>query len=211
VQLGFARAAAFAVAAIAWTGLAVQLIASSDLTGSVGQALWAMSRYFTVITNLMVAILFTAIALGHQPRPRTIGGVTLAILLVGIVYLTMLRGLVELSGGAALADLLLHSIMPVIVPLWWLAFAPTPGLGRRDPWVWSLLPLVYFAYALVRGRAEGRYAYPFMDVDRLGWGAVLGTAMLMAAGFVVGGYCLVAVSNGLARRGARFGRLPETV
>ncbi len=195
MQLSIGRLAALAVAAAAWTGLVVQLIASTGLTGSVGQAIWTMARYFTVITNLFVAGLFTALALGHDARPKLVGMVTLAILLVGIVYATMLHGLIELSGGAALADFILHSVTPLAVPLWWLTFAPRGGLGWRDPWHWALLPLVYFAYALARGAIEGRYAYPFMDVGSLGWPAVLSNAALMAAGFVMGGYGLVAISR----------------
>ncbi|MDQ3080188.1 MAG: Pr6Pr family membrane protein [Pseudomonadota bacterium] len=210
MQLTIARFAALAVAVAAWSGLVVQFIASTGLTGSIGQAIWSMVRYFTVITNLLVAGLFTAIALGHDARPKLIGMVSLAILLVGIVYATMLRGLIELSGGAALADFLLHSVTPVMVPLWWLAFAPRGGLGWRDPWQWALLPLAYFAYALARGGIEGRYAYPFMDVASLGWPAVLSTAGLMAAGFVVGGYALIAISAMRADRGGPFGsRLSE--
>ena len=211
MQLTLGRFAALTVAAVAWTGLVVQLIASTELTGSIGQAIWSMARYFTVITNLLAALLFTAVALGQDARPKLVGLVTLAILLVGIVYATMLRGLVELSGGAALADFLLHSVTPVVVPLWWLMFAPREGLGWRDPWQWALLPLVYFAYALVRGAIEGRYAYPFMDVGNLGWPAVLSNAALMAAGFVVGGYGLVAISVGRAgRRGAHNPQASES-
>jgi hypothetical protein len=211
VQLTTGRFAALAVAAVAWTGLVVQLIASTGLAGSIGQAVWAMARYFTVIANLLVAGQFTAVALGHAPRPKSLGLVTLAILLVGIVYGTMLRGLVELSGGAALADLLLHSVTPVLVPLWWLMFAPRAGLDWRDPWHWSLLPLVYFAYALGRGGIEERYAYPFMDVGSLGWPAVLANAALMAAGFVIGGYVLVAMSARLSgRRGPLGARVGES-
>jgi len=211
LQLTIGRPAAFGVAAVAWTGLVVQLIASIELMGSFGQAIWMMARYFTVITNLLVAGLFTAVAFGHDPRPKSVGLVTLAILLVGIIYGTMLRGLVELSGGAALADLLLHTVTPILVPLWWLMFAPRGGLDWRDPWYWALLPLIYFAYALARGGIEGRYAYPFMDVGSLGWPAVLANAALMAAGFVIGGYGLVAISVGRAgRRGALGSRVSES-
>ncbi len=211
MQLTVGRFAALAVAAVAWTGLVAQLIASTELTGSIGQAIWSMARYFTVITNLLVASLFTAVALGHDPRPKLVGLVTLAILLVGIVYATMLRGLIELSGGAALADFLLHYVTPVLVPLWWLMFAPRGGLDWRDPWYWALLPLVYFAYALARGGIEGRYAYPFMDVGNLGWPAVLSNAALMAAGFVVGGYGLVAFTVWRAgRRGTLGSRVSES-
>ena len=125
-----ARLAAAAIALIAWAGLGIQLQASTELMGSAGAALWAMLRFFTVLANLLVALLFTGIALGWRRTggPFLLGGVTLAILLVGIVYGLLLNGLLALSGGAALADVLLHKVTPVLVPLWWLAFAPKGGL-----------------------------------------------------------------------------------
>lgn len=72
------------LAVTAWADLAVQLLASDDLTGSIGQSLWAMFRYFTVITNLIVAVVFSGFALGYR-RPASapfVSGVILAILLV---------------------------------------------------------------------------------------------------------------------------------
>lgn len=187
-----ARFAAIVVAMVAWVGLIVQWQASIGLTGAAGAALWAMLRYFTVLANLLVAVHFTAVALGSRraARPFPLGGTTLAILLVGVVYGLLLRGLLELSGGAMLADLLLHKVTPVLVPLWWLAFAPKGCLKRRDPLLWALLPLTYFAYALARAAVDGLYPYPFMDVARLGWGQTLLNALLMAAGFLAAGLAL---------------------
>ena len=76
-----------------------------------------MLRYFTVITNLLIAIVFTAIALGRTIAPPWLAGITMAILLVGIVLHLLLSGMVELSGGAKLADLINHSVTPVLVVL----------------------------------------------------------------------------------------------
>lgn len=119
--------------------------------------------------------------------------------LVGIVHAALLRGLVELSGGAWLADILLHQASPLLVPLYWLAFAPKHGLRYGHPLRWAAYPLGYFAYALVRGRIEGRYAYPFLDVPALGWAAALTNGAAMALAFVLGGLLLVGLSRRLAR------------
>jgi hypothetical protein len=195
-----ARLAAAAIALIAWAGLGVQLQASTELMGSIGAALWAMLRFFTVLANLLVALIFTGIAIGRPQAtaPFLLGGVTLAILLVGIVYGLLLNGLLELSGGARLADTLLHKVIPVLVPFWWLAFAPKRGLRGRDPLLWALLPLFYFGYALARGAADGRYPYPFMNVAQLGWGQTLLNALLMAAGFLLAGFLLLLLDRKLA-------------
>ncbi|MGE0178241.1 MAG: Pr6Pr family membrane protein [Sphingomonas sp.] len=194
-----ARFAAALVALLAWTGLAVQLEASIGLSGSVGGALWAMLRFFTVLTNLLVALLFTAVAVGHRASPLTLGGVTLAIMLVGIVYATLLVGLVELSGGALLADFILHRVTPALVPLWWLVFAAKGGIRRCDPLLWSLYPVGYFLYVIVRGALDGRYPYPFMDIGRIGWPQTALNVLAIAAGFVVGGYLLRWIDRRLAR------------
>lgn len=198
---GLERGAAGLVGAVAWTGLAIQLAASTDLAGSAGAAIWAMLRYFTILTNLIVALLFTAIAFGRPFKrlPFLLGGATLAMLLVGIVYALLLRGLLELSGGARLADLLLHTATPILVPLYWLAFAPKGGLARHDPWLWALYPLAYFIYALARGAAEGRYAYPFLDAGRLAPMEIALNAVVMAAGFLLAGYALLWLDRRLAR------------
>ena len=194
-----ARLAAALVALVAWVALAVQLDASFGLAESLGEALWAMLRYFTVLTNLLVAVVMSFIALGVRVPPFVTGGTTLSIVLVGVVFFLLLRGLLELSGGAALADLLMHKVTPVLVPLWWLAFADKGGLRRRDCLLWALYPLAYFGYALVRGKAEGRYAYPFIDVASLGGAAVALNGLLIALGFVIAGLALVALDARMAR------------
>jgi hypothetical protein len=197
-----ARMLAALIALAAWIGLAVQFDATLARSGSVGAAVWILLRYFTVITNLLLAVVFTGIALG-RPRfgaPLLLGGVTLAILLVGVVYGLLLRGLVELSGGAKLADLLLHHATPILAPLFWLGYAPKGALRRRDPLLWALFPLAYFAYALVRGAGGGAYAYPFMDVAQIGWMRTGVNAAVIALGFIMAGYIVLWLDGRLARR-----------
>ena len=179
------------VAIICWAGLAVQFSATYGNQHDVAATVWILLRFFTVITNLLVALTFTTLALGRRVPPFWLGGVTLAIVLVGVVYMSLLRGLLELSGGALLADTILHKVVPVLVPLYWLAFAARGGLRRRDPWLWALYPLAYFGYAIARGLAGDKYPYPFMDVGQLGWPQSLANAALIAAGFVVAGYVLL--------------------
>ena len=195
------RMSAAIVALVALAGLVVQFAATLDQTGSVAGTLWTLLRYFTVLTNLLVALAFGWVAIGGRPHPRRLAGVMLAILLVGIVYGLLLRGLLTLSGGALLADTLLHKVTPVLVPLWWIAFAVRGQLRWRDPWGWTLFPALYLPYALLRGMAEGRYAYPFIDVAKIGIGTVLVNAVLIAMGFVAAGHALVWIDRRMARSG----------
>lgn len=196
-----ARIAAAAIALAAWTGLGLQLQASAANHGSVAAALWAMLRFFTIIANLLLALQFSGIALGFARRasPRLLGGITLTILLVGVVYALLLRGQAELNDGVALVGVLLHEVTPAATALFWLLFAPKGRLGWRDPLHWTALPVAYLGYALARGAVEGVYPYPFIDVAAIGWGRVMAYSAAIAAGFVVGGYALVGVDRALGR------------
>ncbi|NWK97763.1 hypothetical protein DM806_19305 [Sphingobium lactosutens] len=194
------RIGAAIIALVSMAGLLVQFDATLAQTGSIGETLWTLIRFFTVLANILVTLTLGAVALGQRVSPRMVGGMLLSILLVGIIYGLLLRGLLSLSGGALLADTLLHKVTPLLVPLWWLAFARKGMLGRRDPWVWAIFPAAYLPYALLRGMMEGHYAYPFINVARLGIGQVAINALLIATGFVMAGYLLVWIDGWFSGR-----------
>jgi len=197
--------AAGAIALTGLAGLAVQFSASLDLAGSPGAALWAMLRYFTILGNLLAVLAMAGITLGLRiaARPAAHGGIALLMLLIGIVYATLLRGMLSLSGGARLADMLLHEAMPLLVALHWLFFARKGGLAARDVPKWAAIPLVYALYALGRAAMDGRYPYPFMDVAALGWGQVLLNLGAIALGFLLGGAILFWIDQILGRGSRR--------
>jgi hypothetical protein len=199
---GSARILAGVTALVAWAGLVIQFEASMQTTGTALGALVSMLRYFTVLANLTLAIVLTGVALGRRSygAPSLLGGAALSMLLVGIIYSLLLRDLVQLSGGAELANVLLHYTTPILAPLFWLAYAPKGALRARDPLVWMIFPLVYLLYALARGHMDGVYAYPFMDVAKIGWARTGLNAVAIAIGFVLSGYVLVWLDGRLARR-----------
>lgn len=203
------KVAAAVIALIAWIGLAVQFNATFGNSGSLGETLWVLARFFTVLTNLIVAITFTSLALGRQVAPSVLGGVTLAIALVGAVYMLLLRGLLDLSGGALLADTLLHKVVPLLVPIWWLVWAPRGGLSSRDPWLWALYPLAYFAYAIARGLAGDIYPYPFMNVAKIGWPQTLINSAVIALCFVLVGYVMLWLDRWLLGRRPGLVKAPQ--
>jgi hypothetical protein len=179
------------IASVCWAGIAIQFSASYGHSHSVLTTLWSLSRFFTIISNLALAIAMTAVALGRRVSPTILGGLTLAILLVGIVYATLLRGLHPLSGPALVADYLLHYATPVLMAAYWLLFVPRGRVRWSAPWLWGLFPGLYFIYVLVRGQLDHRYPYPFIDVGKLGWQQVALNAAGIAFGVVVAGFLLV--------------------
>ena len=186
---------------MALTGLGVQFAATLGYTHDILATAWIILRFFTILTNLAVMWIFLGLTIGEAHTERTVGGITLAIMLVGVVYALLLNGLLTLSGGALLADTLLHKVTPVLVPLWWLIFAHKGLLRKGDPLIWAIFPALYLPYALVRGHLDGISAYPFINVAKLGWLQVGVNCIAIAIGFVAAGYALVAIDRLMGRKG----------
>ena len=162
-------------------------------------------RYFTVLTNLLTVIVMTGIALGYPifKSPAVLGGTTFYIATVGILYSLLLRGLLELSGGAKLANFILHDAIPVLTVLYWLVFVQKGLSKSRDPWIWLIYPVLYAIYALLRGAADGKYPYPQIDAAQIGWTHTMFNVAAILVGFLVMGYALVGVDRVLGRRSAK--------
>lgn len=189
-----ARAAAVLLALLAWTALLLQLRLTLDAThargGSTGEALLLYSGYFTITTNLFVALCASAQA--WAPQSRLAGGAwrgcaTTAIVLVGLGYHLLLRDIWDPQGWQRVADDLLHYAVPVAALAHWLWYRPAAPLPAWQPLVWALYPAAYFVYALARGAWLGQYPYPFVDVAALGYPRVFANAgVLLLAYLAVG-------------------------
>ena len=199
-----ARVAAACIAAIAWAGLAVQCMVVYQDNPSVLLTLWILFAFFTITTNLLVAVVFTGIAADRAVLRSAwvVAGTMLSILLVGIIYALLLHGLTELSGGSAVANVLVHMVTPVVVPLFWICFVDKGGLTWRHPLLWAIYPLAYLAYGLTRGAATGKYPYPFMNVLSLGWEKTLVNVFWIAVAFMLSGFATVWIDHRLGPKPA---------
>ncbi|HEY4070275.1 MAG TPA: Pr6Pr family membrane protein [Sphingomicrobium sp.] len=195
------RLAAALIALVCWVGLALNFSATYAHQGNLVATLWRLGHFFTIISNVAVALAMTRIALGGRVSPFMLSALTLAILLVGIVYVLLLHGLHPLSGRSLIANHLLHYVSPVAMAAYWLLFTPHGRLQWRDPFWWGLFPLIYFVYVIGRGLAGGGYPYPFIDVRKLGMVQTAINALGIAAGFTICGYVLVFADRRLLGRG----------
>ena len=132
-------------ALLGWFALALQLFLMlvNSPAGSVAilGTLITFFSFFTILTNLLVALVFTAALFRPGPgwmeflrRPSVQAGTAVYIAIVGIVYQLLLRQLWNPQGAQWVADVVLHSIIPVAYVLYWLLFAPrspTTLEGRR--------------------------------------------------------------------------------
>jgi hypothetical protein len=202
----WARVAATLTAVTAWGGLAIQLalILRTMSVEGVAAAVWRYVGYFTILTNLGVAIVASAMTLAPAARlagPRARLVTVVAIVFVGITFSVALRGTWSPTGWQGLANHLLHDATPLLFLLAWTLFGHG-ALKWRDAG-WTLIPPgLYCLYALARGAADGWYAYWFLDPAKLGLAKLsLSIAVLLAALLVIA-FLLVAADNWLGRRTA---------
>jgi hypothetical protein len=198
------RVFAACIACAAWTGLIVQLSLSYSANPSLLLSLWIIFAYFTIITNFLVAVVFTSIAMnrGALRSEWVVAGAMQSIVMVGVIYQLLLRGALELAGGSALVDKLLHLATPVLVPLFWIIFVRKGNLTWRHPLIWAIYPLAYFIYGMARGLATGKYAYPFLNILALGWQRTALNALFIAVAFMAFGFAIVWVDHLLSSRSA---------
>lgn len=200
VSSAVARRLAALCALVGWSALALQLVVSLGLTRDAGTSLaiglWRFVGYFTILTNVLVAVAFTRIARGRALAPAAFTGLVLAIAVVGVVYETILSAVVPpMTPAWWLADRLLHYVMPIATVAWWVAFTPKDALAWRDAARWLWYPLTYLAYALGRGAIDGWYPYFFIDASRLGYARTLTNAAALTVAMLVAGLLLIAVTR----------------
>lgn len=155
-------------------------------------------RYFTILTNLLVGGLMLAVALGWHPTADWRATAFVSITLVGAVFHVLLVTETPLQGAEWWTDFGYHTVVPIAYALWWLAWGSVGVRLNRLP-LWLLWPLVYCAYALLRGQIDGRYPYFFLNINQLGVVAVLGWIAVMIAAVSATGVAGVAAARLLGR------------
>lgn len=172
-----------------------------DQGDSLPLACWVMLRYFTYLTGILAVIIFSAFALEKRriATQSALGGVTVAMILVGVGSYWLQDGSLEFASERDFADALLHLGAPIAIIIFWLELAPKGELTVRDPFLWIIYPLVYFDYSLLRGAAESDFAYRFLNGVEVGWDRTFWTALLILLSFLDAGFALVWVGRFLAR------------
>ena len=195
------------MALLGWGGLAIQLylillgrwMSDASLLGG----LVNYFSFFTILTNTLAAAVLTCAADHREPtkcqaffmQPWVSSGIAVSIIVVGAAYSLLLRQLWQPEGWQWLANELLHDVMPVLFALYWWFYVPKGVLRVSHIGLWMLYPVLYFAYILLRGHLLGVYPYPFIDVEKLGYGQAFINAGGILAGFVAVALAVVAVDR----------------
>ncbi|WP_254919045.1 Pr6Pr family membrane protein [Oceanicola sp. 22II-s10i] len=180
------------IALAAWVSLGAQFAATSYGTPDIGwlAVAWRLLRFFTILTNLMVALTFSLAAVAAvKPGAWWGGGLTLWIGIVGVVNYALLYR--PLTGLDFWADTGLHGVVPVAVFLWWAVSGDKRGLRWPVAVTWLVWPAVYVVYAQARGAVDGVYPYFFTDPGRVGWDGVVVWSLFLCLAFFLAGVVLV--------------------
>lgn len=190
------------IAACGWSGLILEVVLVFLRVHSLGAALWRMAIFFTILSNLTTAIVFTGIAFGSLKlrHPLMLAGLAMTMALVGAVFELMLRRIVHPTGWRLVTNALLHDAVPLLTVAAWLFLAEKGRLRARDPWLIAIFPIVYLGYALVRGATGGFYPYPFIDPGKIGWAGVTAYVVTISAIFLLCGHLMVILDRRLGRK-----------
>lgn len=185
------RNLAFIFAALGWFAVIAQYyLMLENRTTSVSEATIRFFSFFTILTNILVAIYFSTICFSRNKSVSLINAagmltfLTIYITVVGLVYQVALRHLWHPQGMQRLVDELLHSVIPILVILFWYLYEAKNNLKFSQTIKWLSYPLIYFIYILLRGNHSGFYPYPFVDVSVLGFATVIQNALFLLLFFL---------------------------
>ena len=159
-------------------------------------------RMFTTLSNLAVAIFYFTYVLSEIRKPNSAINsikfkyfkflIIMSIMLTGLVAHFMLKGLFDEMDDIVKAGLvLLHYVVPIATFLDWLLFDIKGQTTKLMPLFSAIFPIVYVIVSLISAQyisGEGKYPYPFLDVDTLGIKVVLINIVLLSIAYFVVGY-----------------------
>ncbi len=189
-------------AGVVWFGVVLQyalMVAGEDAARAAVSTVRFFS-YFTILSNIAVGLVLVAPGLapgsrlaGWARRAGTRVAVGVYIAVTGAIYHWLLAGLWDPKGWQWVADTLLHTAAPLLYLADLLAVPPRETARWGQAWKALVFPAAFGAWTLLHGAVSGFYPYPFLDVAKRGYPAVLVTMVVMSAGF----YALTLLLTGL--------------
>lgn len=146
--------------------------------------------YFTILSNIVVAVVLTALALGVA---RPVGAwpalrldSLLMITVTGLVFAIVLAPDAKLEGLEYVTNTIEHYLAPVLTVVTWLVWGPFGWFRLRTVLSAMVLPILWLGYTLVRGAVIDAYPYGFLDAAALGYPTALrNIAVVLVIGVVL--------------------------
>ncbi len=173
-------------------------------TESVAETVFRFFSFFTVLSNIAVSLCFTGFFMKGKWKTfftsaSTHTAVTVYIMVVGIVYNLVLRSIWHPVGFQKWVDELLHSVIPLVMLLFWIVYVNKSSLQWKNAFSWMIFPFAYIGYLAIRGAASGFYPYPFVNVTELGYPTVLMNGSILVLVFMLLSLVLIGVAKWIMR------------
>ena len=147
--------------------------------------------FFTIQSNIIIlAIVILKIYDAAVPRRWEMAAAA-AITITALVFQTLLKGHVPVTGLSALTMNIEHGVTTVLFLFWfWLAPDKEP-VSFREIFAVLPYPALYCIFGVTEGLLRGKYRYFFLNVKTLGWSGlavwvtILGILFLLAGAFVI--------------------------
>jgi hypothetical protein len=158
--------------------------------------------YFTILSNMLAAAALVAPLVAPNSRfavwaeqsgPRA--AIATYLTITAVVYHTMLASQWNPQGLRFVSNLILHTI----TPLTYLTDVALRGGQGQARWIAAAKAMAYPAlfglWTLIHGALSGFYPYPFMNVTKRGYPAVVLTMIEMSIAFALVALIFVALSR----------------
>ena len=194
--------------AISGLGTEIHRVGKPGLFDDYGQnalgRLADLASYFTEWSNILVAIVFTLLAIRTADRGRLLQvllfDALLMIIVTGLVYNAILApAMAPRHGVDLLSTTLAHTVTPLLAVIVWAVFGPRGWLHRRLILPALVLPIIWVVFTLLRGAFIDAYPYGFINVVELGYPmALINVGVILLIGITIC-FALLGIDR-LARR-----------
>jgi len=196
-----------AAAAIAWFAIVLQYCLTVTKPGAPFiEATIRYFSYFTILTNILVALALTLPWLAPQSRagqffdrPSVRTAILAYIIIVAVIYHYLLAKLWNPQGWELVADTIEHVVTPALYVIDWMLFVPKGTVRWKSAFIWLRFPLAYAVYSLIHGAVMGFYPYPFINVSNLGYDRVLLNMGVLVLVFLGLGLALIGIDRRMGR------------
>jgi hypothetical protein len=158
--------------------------------------------FFTILSNSLIALsltfnlVFSKTKIGLFFSGISVQtAIALYIVVVGLVYNLVLRGIVVQTGWQLIVNNILHVLNPILYILYWIFFSPKDKLNWKNGIYWTIFPVIYLVYSLIRGAILNWYPYPFLNAGNIGYEKVFINIIAMIVLFFIAGLLLIVINN----------------
>jgi Na+-transporting NADH:ubiquinone oxidoreductase subunit NqrE len=163
------------------------ILDNSVITAPLAEQVRRYFSFFTIQSNFLVAVAMfllvtgrTESALYRVVRLASLVGITVT----GVVAAVALPPDPRYTLLNLLCDRLLHIVVPVLTLVGWLFFGPRGYVLRSDVLPALAWPVAWLVATLGLAPITHWYPYPFLNVDRLGWGPVILACVVVSVLFL---------------------------